>query len=83
MTVLRPASDADVDTCLMIQRASTTVGYAHIFDQVLYPFPERAIRGEWVSRFARHTAVTIAAVADSAAGPHRHAHRTRSTPLSA
>lgn len=68
MVVLRPAGVADVDLCVAVQRASTTVGYAHIFDQPVYPFPEQAIRDEWACRFADGTAVTIASVGSTAVG---------------
>jgi hypothetical protein len=54
--VFRAAGVADLDICVAVQRASTTIGYAHIFDQARYPFPEQAIREEWTSRFANGAA---------------------------
>ncbi|HVV77368.1 MAG TPA: GNAT family N-acetyltransferase [Mycobacteriales bacterium] len=68
MVVLRPAENADIDSCVAVQRASTVVGYGHIFDQQMYPFPQQAIREEWASRFANGTAVTIALLDGVAVG---------------
>lgn len=68
MIVLRPADALDVDACVAVQRASTAVGYAHIFDAALYPFPEDSIRQEWVTRLTSSTAVTIACSGQAAVG---------------
>jgi GNAT superfamily N-acetyltransferase len=60
---LRTATAADVDACLAVQRRSAIIGYAHIFPQQEYPFPDAVVRAEWADRFARGVPVTLA-VAD-------------------
>jgi GNAT superfamily N-acetyltransferase len=62
MVDLRRATADDADACVAVQRASSVVGYAHIFDQSEYPFPDDAVRQEWVDRLAGPTVVTIASV---------------------
>ncbi|MBV9485186.1 MAG: GNAT family N-acetyltransferase [Frankiaceae bacterium] len=59
---LRAASAADVEACLAVQRRSAVVGYAHIFPQREYPFPDDVVRAEWADRLARGVRVTLAVV---------------------
>jgi GNAT superfamily N-acetyltransferase len=59
---IRPATSGDVDACLAVQRGSAVVGYAHIFDQAIYPFPDDVVRAEWVARLASDDQVVIAEV---------------------
>jgi GNAT superfamily N-acetyltransferase len=59
---LRPATVADVEVCLGIQRAAVLVGYVHIFDQSTHPFPDEAIREEWVVRLGGPSVITIGSV---------------------
>jgi GNAT superfamily N-acetyltransferase len=65
---LRAASSADVEACLAVQRRSAVVGYAHIFDQAVYPFPDDVVRAEWVARLASDDQVVIALVDGEAVG---------------
>jgi GNAT superfamily N-acetyltransferase len=65
---LRTATAADVDTCLAVQRRSALVGYAHIFPQQEYPFPEDVVRAEWAQRFAQGVRVTLAVSAGEVLG---------------
>jgi GNAT superfamily N-acetyltransferase len=57
---LRDATSDDVDACLVVQRRSAVVGYAHIFAQDLYPFPDDVVRAEWVRRLASDARVVVA-----------------------
>jgi len=57
---LRIAVAADLDACVAVQRASTVVGYAHIFDQAIYAFPAQVVSDEWTERLQGKTSVTIA-----------------------
>jgi GNAT superfamily N-acetyltransferase len=57
---LRGATSDDVDACLVVQRRSAVVGYAHIFAQDLYPFPDDVVRAEWVRRLASDALVVVA-----------------------
>jgi GNAT superfamily N-acetyltransferase len=59
---LRVATVADLEACLAAQRRSAVVGYAHIFPQQVYPFPDDVVRQEWRDRFAADVPVTIAVV---------------------
>jgi GNAT superfamily N-acetyltransferase len=59
---LRAANGADVDACLSVQRRSAVVGYAHIFDQQSYPFPDDVVREEWVHRLADESQVVLATI---------------------
>jgi len=59
---LLSASAHDVDVCLAVQRRSAVVGYAHIFPQDEYPFPDDVVRAEWAQRFDEGVAVTLAVV---------------------
>jgi GNAT superfamily N-acetyltransferase len=61
---LRAASSVDVEACLAVQRRSAIKGYAHIFPQREYPFPDDTVRAEWVARLAS-TAQVIVAVIDA------------------
>jgi GNAT superfamily N-acetyltransferase len=65
---IRSATSTDVEACLAVQRRSAVVGYAHIFDQVIYPFPDEVVRSEWVARLASDAQVLIASVAGEPAG---------------
>jgi GNAT superfamily N-acetyltransferase len=65
---IRPATSADVDDCLDVQRRSAVVGYAHIFDQQIYPFPDDVVRAEWVARLAGDDQVLIGYVDGAAVG---------------
>lgn len=65
---LRPASTADVDACLAVQRRSAVVGYAHIFPQDEYPFPDDIVRAEWVDRLNSGVPVTLAVIDGAAVG---------------
>jgi GNAT superfamily N-acetyltransferase len=56
---LRIASVADLEACLAAQRRAALVGYAHIFDQALYPFPEDVVRAEWVGRLAADSGARV------------------------
>jgi GNAT superfamily N-acetyltransferase len=57
---LRDAGPDDVETCFTIQKRSALVGYAHIFDQSLYPFPDDVVRAEWQARLASEADVLLA-----------------------
>lgn len=65
---MRAATSADVEACLAAQRSSAVVGYAHIFPQDEYPFPDAVVRQEWVDRFASDVSVTVVVVDDAVAG---------------
>jgi GNAT superfamily N-acetyltransferase len=65
---LRTATATDVEVCLGVQRRSAIVGYAHIFPQQDYPFPDDVVRAEWVDRFARGVPVTLAVVDSEVVG---------------
>jgi GNAT superfamily N-acetyltransferase len=65
---LRTATAADVEVCLAAQRRSAVVGYAHIFPQHEYPFPDDVVRQEWIDRFAAGVPVTVALVAGVVVG---------------
>lgn len=65
---LRPATIDDVEACLAAQRRSAVVGYAHIFPQEIYPFPDDIVRSEWVDRFEHGVRVTLAIVDNEAVG---------------
>jgi len=57
---IRDASTDDVETCFAVQRRSALVGYAHIFPQEVYPFPDDVVRGEWEQRIAAADWVGVA-----------------------
>lgn len=57
---LRVASSADVEACLAVQRRSAITGYAHIFPQDEYPFPDDVVRAEWTERLATDAEVVLA-----------------------
>jgi GNAT superfamily N-acetyltransferase len=59
---VRAATVADVEACLDVQRRSAVVGYAHIFPQDDYPFPDDVVRAEWAERLAAGVPVTLAVV---------------------
>jgi GNAT superfamily N-acetyltransferase len=59
---LQSATTADVEACLAVQRRSAVLGYGHIFDQSIYPFPDDVVRAEWVARLASEDQVVIATV---------------------
>lgn len=65
---LRAASSADLDACLGVQRRSAVVGYAQIFDQLIYPFPDEIVRAEWAARLASEDQAIIAWVDGEAVG---------------
>jgi diamine N-acetyltransferase len=57
---MRAGSGADVEACLAVQRRSAVVGYAHIFPQVEFPFPDDVVRAEWAARLASDAQVVMA-----------------------
>jgi GNAT superfamily N-acetyltransferase len=57
---LRPATSRDAEACLAVQRRSAITGYAHIFRQDLFPFPDDVVRAEWVARLAGPVQVVVA-----------------------
>jgi len=59
---LRAATGADAEACLGVQRRSALAGYAHIFRQDVYPFPDDVVRAEWVTRLASDAGVLLAVV---------------------
>jgi GNAT superfamily N-acetyltransferase len=65
---LRAATVADVDACLDVQRRSAVVGYAHIFPQADYPFPDDVVRAEWVDRLGRGIWVVLAVIEGEVVG---------------
>jgi GNAT superfamily N-acetyltransferase len=65
---LRRATSADVEVCLSIQKASVLVGYVHIFDQTTHPFPDAAVRLEWIDRLDGAGVITIGVVDGVASG---------------
>jgi GNAT superfamily N-acetyltransferase len=65
---LRAASIDDVEACLAVQRRSAVVGYAHIFAQDVYPFPDDVVRAEWLTRFQDAVPVTLASDGDEVVG---------------
>jgi GNAT superfamily N-acetyltransferase len=65
---LRAATAADVDACLAAQRRSAVIGYAHIFDQSIYPFPDDVVRAEWVARLGSEAQVVVAVNGDEVLG---------------
>ena len=68
MIELRLATSADVEACLAIQRRSAITGYAHIFPQDQYPFPDDVVRAEWVERLGSEATVVLAADGGQLAG---------------
>jgi GNAT superfamily N-acetyltransferase len=62
---VRTASISDLDACLAVQRTSAIKGYATIFPQEEYPFPDDVVRAEWLARFVDGSQVLVA---DSDAG---------------
>jgi GNAT superfamily N-acetyltransferase len=56
---VRTAGATDVDRCLDVQRRAALVGYAHIFDQTRYPFPDDVVREEWVARLHADSGVEV------------------------
>lgn len=65
---VRVATAADVDACFDIQRRSAVVGYAHIFRQSEYPFPDDVVRKEWIDRIDSGRWVAIAHLDDEPVG---------------
>jgi GNAT superfamily N-acetyltransferase len=65
---LRAATSADVEACLAVQRRSAIKGYAHIFPQAEYPFPDDVVRAEWVERLGSPAEVMLAVVDDEVVG---------------
>jgi GNAT superfamily N-acetyltransferase len=65
---IRVATSADVDACFEVQRRSALVGYAHIFPQREYPFPDDVVRKEWVERLESGRWVAMAAIDGEPAG---------------
>jgi GNAT superfamily N-acetyltransferase len=65
---LRPATAEDAEACLAVQRRSAVVGYGHIFDQDVYPFPDDVVRAEWLTRFQEEVPVTLAVDGDEVVG---------------
>jgi GNAT superfamily N-acetyltransferase len=65
---LREATWADVDACFGVQRRSAVVGYARIFPQDEYPFPDEIVHKEWVSRLNDDRWVLIALIDDEPVG---------------
>jgi GNAT superfamily N-acetyltransferase len=59
---LRAGSGTDAEACLAVQRRSTIKGYAQIFPQDQYPFPDDVVRAEWVARLASPAQVVLAVV---------------------
>jgi GNAT superfamily N-acetyltransferase len=57
---IRRAGPSDVDACLGVQRRSAVIGYAHIFDQEIHPFPDEIVRTEWEARLASEAEVLLA-----------------------
>ncbi len=64
---LRPATTADAQLLLDIERRTLQTAYAHIFDADEYPFPEQTALSEWRSLLASETARTVVAEVDGAA----------------
>jgi GNAT superfamily N-acetyltransferase len=62
------ASPADVEACFEVQRRSALVGYAHIFAQDEFPFPDDVVRSEWVERLAGESQVVVAVESGSLVG---------------
>jgi GNAT superfamily N-acetyltransferase len=44
-----PATPADADVCLGIQRAAAVAAFQHVFPKQLYPFPDEEIRADWLA----------------------------------
>jgi GNAT superfamily N-acetyltransferase len=65
---LRAATSADLAACLAAQRRSAVVGYGHIFDQEVYPFPDDVVRDEWSARLNGGVPVTVAVEGDDVVG---------------
>jgi GNAT superfamily N-acetyltransferase len=59
---LRAASSADAAACLAVQRRSAITGYAQIFPQDIYPFPDDVVAAEWQVRLASDVQVVVAVV---------------------
>jgi GNAT superfamily N-acetyltransferase len=59
---LRVASSADAEACLVVQRRSAIKGYAHIFPQAQFPFPDDVVGAEWTARLASDAQVVVAVV---------------------
>jgi GNAT superfamily N-acetyltransferase len=59
---LRAATSADLAACLAVQRRSAIKGYAHIFPQAEYPFPNDIVRAEWEARLASDAQVIVGIV---------------------
>jgi GNAT superfamily N-acetyltransferase len=65
---LRAASSADAEACLAVQRRSAIKGYAHIFPQAEFPFPDDVVAAEWVARLASAVEVIVAVVDEEIVG---------------
>lgn len=65
---LRPATLDDAAACLAVQRRAAVVGYAHIFPQDEYPFPDDVVGAEWRARLTDGTHVQLAVVGDEVVG---------------
>jgi GNAT superfamily N-acetyltransferase len=57
---LRSATSEDAEACLAVQRLAALTGYAHIFPQADYPFPDHIVAAEWVARLASDADVIVA-----------------------
>lgn len=69
MSLLRPATSADVDTLLDLERAGSLAGLAHVFPPDHYPFPAEQIRARWAEELADpSTDVFVAIAGDEVAG---------------
>lgn len=49
---IRPATAADAETFLAIQRAGSLAAFAHIFPPDRHPFPDESVRARWRSFLA-------------------------------
>jgi GNAT superfamily N-acetyltransferase len=65
---IRDASHDEVETCFSVQRRSAVVGYAHIFPQDRYPFPDDVVRREWAERMTTADWVGLAERGGEAVG---------------
>jgi len=59
---MQVATTADADRCFGVQKRSAVTGYAHIFPQQEYPFPDDVVRQEWATRLGAGRWVVMALI---------------------
>lgn len=65
---MRPATGADLDELVALERACGLEALGHVFPPEQYPYPSAAVRDRWADRLADPDAVTVLAVDDAPVG---------------